>query len=63
MIGPSLKRLEEVMNKIKVENGLALDARCMVCLKCRKVVNMDDDGNCWCGCRDERTIAKENECH
>lgn len=48
-------RLANIISEIKIENGLAPDNPCMVCLGCRKPVNIDrSNGLMFCECIDER---------
>lgn len=48
--------LPQTIAKIKEESGLAPDDQATVCLRCRKVVGSDANGNWFCDCHDERPL-------
>lgn len=50
----TMKRVREKRRDILIENGLPDDARSVVCQRCRKLVECDDEGLRWCDCHDER---------
>ena len=47
-------RLPGEIAKIREENGLPPNGPGVVCTKCRKMVQSDEDGNWYCECHDER---------
>lgn len=50
-----MERTRERTRKILIENGVDPDGpQPMVCQRCRKVVQCDDQGLLWCDCHDER---------
>ena len=52
-----MRWLHDAIREIKIENGLNPDDPGMVCLKCRKIVCFDDNGDGRCDCFDERPAA------
>jgi hypothetical protein len=52
--------LDKEIPKIKEENGLPPDVRCMVCTRCRKIVQ-SEDGLLYCDCHDERKGINPDE--
>lgn len=53
MDNDDLDWLAETVREIKIENGLAPDARGVVCLKCRKVLDVNPYGGLYCDCFEE----------
>ena len=53
--------LPQLQAEIKKENGLPEDAPGFPCLRCRKMVQCDDQGNFYCECIDERKGIDPND--
>lgn len=53
--------ITEEQRKIKIENGLPEDSKCIICMKCRKPVQCDEEGNLYCDHFDERKTYTAEE--